>query len=90
MPWLLCMHRQCRDSQLSMKQTKTVHTHCRHIKHMYETFLFGKITDKMTAMRTWTIFQFDLFYHSAYTGCLTSTAAVDGNILNVDFIIQIH
>ena len=43
--------------QLSMEQIDTLPIQCRHIEHMHEEVWFKKIFfDKLTAMRTWTIF----------------------------------
>ena len=70
--------------QLLMEQFDTLFTQCRHIEHMHEGVWFTKnIIDKMTAMRTQTIFQdcftkgLSLFYHGAYTGRSTPTTAFD-------------
>ena len=69
--------------QLLMDQFDTLPIQYRHIEHMHEgVWLKQTIFDKMTAMRTWTIFHlygFCICMDSAFMGRSTTTA-FDGTI----------
>ena len=62
MSWLLYKHiysalmGQSTGTQLFVKQANTLPTHCRHFEHMHEAVWLKIIIDKMTAIRTWTLF----------------------------------
>ena len=62
------MHRWCLHGadqllpQLLIQQFDTLPSQCRHIEHVHEGAWFHFFSDKMTAMRTKTIYLYKLIY----------------------------